>query len=203
MILKVLDIVYSVPFMWGMAVGVIIMRLVQELQCRHLDRVDPLPNDQHHRPPPASGYSIGIILIIAVVGYVLLQTARTEQHYVQLADDVVWCQVEFNDALRARADVSAQNDALSIEQRDLLSDLDAAGGQWIDTILRPPESIAVLPQGDERRLSWERGVTLAYHERADALRARIAEIRAQQTELARQRELHPLPEPRCGVSPAP
>lgn len=102
----------------------------------------------------------------------------------QTADENRECQRQFNEALRARAAITAENDRLSLMQRDALAD-------WIHDLIFLPTDIAVLAQDDPRRVAY----AIARTGEADRI------IRAAQDEQRRneiERKQHPYPEPTCG-----
>lgn len=195
---SVLEVLYSLPFVAGLVVGIVGMRVYQWLQCRHQDRVHPLPGGGHRHPAKINRVYLAGLLVLAVTGYVLLQTGQTERHYKSLAQNVAECQREFNAALRQRAEISTQNDALSIEQRDLLAKSLDAGSEWVNKLIILPPDLADLPRTSPRVEQYGIDVTRAYYERIGKYRTRINEISAEQQRLADQRAANPLPQPNCG-----
>lgn len=194
----VLDIVYSLPFVAGMVVGIAGMRFYQWLKCRWEDRHNPLPGGAHHRPAGINRVYLAGLLVLAVVGYILLQTGQTERHYKSLAASVAQCQREFNGALKARSEISNQNDKLSIEQRELLAKSLDAQAEWINRLLILPPDLADLPRTDTRVEQYGLDVTRVFFDRVGKYQKRINEITAEQASLIAQRQANPLPEPNCG-----
>ncbi|UJQ86542.1 membrane protein [Mycobacterium phage PenguinLover67] len=195
---NVLETLYSLPFVAGLLAGIIGMKAWQYIQCRIADRRHPLPGGSHRHTPPISRVYVAGLLVIAVTGYVLLQTGQTERHYKSLAQNVANCQREFNEALRERAEISNQNDKLSIEQRDLLAKSLDAGSEWVNQLIILPPDLADLPRTSPRVEQYGIDVTRAYYDRIGRYRERINEISAEQQRLADQRAANPLPEPNCG-----
>ena len=192
----VLHTIYSAEFFVGAVSGAVMMKLYQWHHCRHLDKVAPLPGGRRHVP----GINIpvfGAVLSVLALGYVLFQTQETEERYKGLADRVSSCQAVFQSNIAARSAITAENDRVSILQRDKLSALDALTGQWIDRLLNPPPNIAGLAINDPRRLVWNEDVTRFYYEQTTALRADIENLRIEQDRLAAERAAHPIPDPSC------
>lgn len=197
----VLELIYSFPFITGLLVGITAQRVYAHVMCRYANVHHPLPGSKRRRVPGISRTWVAGLVLLATLGYVLLQTGQTEAKYRGLARDVANCQREFNQALKARSAITAENDEISFKQRDLLIKLDEAAGVLVNRQLNPPSSIAALPMDDPRRLAWNEDVTRVYYQRATELRKRVAEILEEQTRLQDERNQHPLPEPTCGVLP--
>lgn len=195
---SILELVYSLPFVAGAVVGVIVMRTVQFMQARAADRRDPLPDGCKRKVPRIGVTWLGGLLSLAVLGYVLLQVDTTERHYRELGSEVRRCQIEFNSALVARSKITTENDQLSREQRSLLADAADAQNLWISRIINLPPDIADLPDGDPRVTQYGRTVTRVYFERFSKILIRVREIDKRQLELDQERAAHPLPEPSCG-----
>ena len=197
----VLELIYSFPFVTGLLVGIAAQRIYAHAMCRYDNVHHPLPGGRRHHVAGIKRLWVAGMLLVATLGYVLLHTGQTEAKYRGLAHDVAACQAEFNTALKARSAITAENDRLSVKQRDLLTELDNASGVWIDRLLNPPDHIAELDTGDPRRQAWNEDVTRVYYQRASGLRTEIADVRKEQTRLQDDRNRHPLPEPTCGVLP--
>ena len=197
----VLELIYSFPFITGLLVGITAQRVYAHVMCRYANVHHPLPGGKRRRVPGISRTWVAGLVLLATLGYVLLQTGQTEAKYRGLARDVANCQREFNQALKARSAITAENDRLSVKQRDLLTALDDASGVWVGRLLNPPDSIAALSPDDPRRQAWNEDVTRVYYQRATELRTEIADVRKEQTRLQDERNQHPLPEPTCGVLP--
>lgn len=194
---SVLEIIYSRPFLFGAVFGALGMKLYQLVMAHHLDKVKPLPGGRRRHVSSISTQAFGGLMALAVVGYVLVQVNQTETKYRVLADRLTSCQVTFQTAIVERAKIAAENDKLSMAQRDKLTALDQMQGVWIDRLLNPPPHIAETPLGDPRRVGYTITVTRFFQERAVTLRADIADIRAEQTRLTEDRNAHPLPDPLC------
>ncbi|AGU92036.1 hypothetical protein BANE1_18 [Mycobacterium phage Bane1] len=197
----VLELIYSFPFVTGLLVGIAAQRVYAHAMCRYENTRHPLPGGRKHHVAGINRMWLAGLVLLATLGYVLLQTGQTEAKYRGLARDVAHCQTEFNAALRARSNITAENDELSVKQRDLLTQLDEAAGVLVNRQLNPPSAIAALPMDDPRRLAWNEDVTRVYYERTQKLREQIGELRRQQNDLLEDRRRHPLPEPTCGVLP--
>lgn len=192
----VLNTIYSAEFFIGAVSGAVMMKLYQRHHCRHLDKVAPLPGGRRHVP----GVNIpvlGVVLSVLALGYVLSQTQETEERYKGLADRVSSCQAVFQSNIAARSAITAENDRVSILQRDKLSALDALTGQWIDRLLNPPPHLAGTTLTDPGRQGYFLTVTRIYQEQAQKLRSEIDQLRDEATKLAEARAGHPIPEPTC------
>lgn len=117
---------------------------------------------------------IAVPLVVILAAYMAVQNQQN-------AD----CVREFNQTLRERAAVTSENDALSIEQRELLYG-------WLHDLVFPPPEIAGLDMNAPARQKWN-------------LERTIAVDRQFQVSLEKQREndarraANPLPPPTCGL----
>ena len=197
----VLELIYSFPFMTGLLVGIAAQRVYAHAVCRYENTHHPLPAGRRRYVPGINRMWLAGLVLLATLGYVLLQTGQTEAKYRDLARDVANCQREFNQALKARSAITAENDRLSVKQRDLLTEMGDAASTLVDRQLNPPEAIAGLEINDPRRLAWNEDVTRVYFQRVTKLRDEIAKVHEEQVKLQEDRARHPLPEPTCGVLP--
>ncbi|AKF14280.1 hypothetical protein SEA_VINCENZO_18 [Mycobacterium phage Vincenzo] len=197
----VLELVYSFPFATGLVVGVVGQRAYAHGVAKYQDVHHPLPSGRHRKVPGISRVWVAGLVLLATLGYVLLQTGQTEAKYRGLARSMYDCQREFNQALKARSQITTENDRISTQQRDLFTALDEAAGTLVDRQLNPPADIAALPMDSPRRLAWNEDVARVYYQRTSKLRGQIADLRAEQTRLQHERAAHPLPEPTCGSTP--
>lgn len=117
---------------------------------------------------------ITIPAAILIAGYMAIQNQQN-------AD----CVREFNQVLRERSQVAADNDRLSIEQRNLLYD-------WIHNLVFPPPHIAKLPGGNPVRERWATDLTVEVDRQ---FRVSLD----QQQENDARRAANPLPPPTCGL----
>lgn len=181
---SVLSIIYSPVFLAGTIFGAILMRLIQHAQCRWKNAHRPLPNGVRRTVPGIDPKWIGAVMAVGTLGYVLFQGQQTHDQTVALSDATKACQVEFNTALRARSQITIENDKISRQQREVVYD-------WMHQLIFPPPDIAVLPGSDPRREKYALDLTLRTD---DLLRASIAE----QREIDQRRADNPYPEPSCG-----
>ncbi|AGU91937.1 hypothetical protein ADAWI_15 [Mycobacterium phage Adawi] len=195
----VLELIYSFPFVSGLLVGIAAQRVYAHAMCRYENVHHPLPGGRRHHVVGINRMWLAGLVLVATLGYVLLQTGQTEAKYRGLARDVAQCQTEFNAALKARSQITADNDRLSVKQRDLLTEMGDAASTLVDRQLNPPDAIAGLEINDPRRLAWNEDVTRVYFQRVTKLRAEIAQVHDEQVKLQEDRAKHPLPEPTCGV----
>ncbi|ABD58134.1 hypothetical protein PBI_COOPER_17 [Mycobacterium phage Cooper] len=194
----VLELIYSFPFVTGLLVGIAAQRVYAHAMCRYENAHHPLPGGRRHRVVGINRMWLAGLVLVATLGYVLLQTGQTEAKYRGLARDVAKCQTEFNTALKVRSQITAENDALSVKQRDLLTELADAASVLVDRQLNPPDAIAALEIDDPRRLAWNEDVTRVYFQRVTKLREEINKVHDEQTQLQKDRAKNPLPEPTCG-----
>lgn len=197
MINAVLELVYSFPFAAGLVAGVVGQRVYCHLVALYADRVHPLPNGKHRRVGAISRQWVGGLIAVLCVGYVLFQSQQTHDQTVALSQATRACQADLIRSIERGRSISAENDKLSVEQRDLLALLDEAGGIWINRLINPPEAIAKLEPDDPRRQAWGIDVTRVYYERATKLRERVNQIRVEQFRLAEERLRNELPPPNC------
>lgn len=112
--------------------------------------------------------------VLAIAMYISAQTQQNAN-----------CVREFNQTLRVRSAITAENDALSIQQRELIY-------HWIHTLVFPPPDVADLDPDDPARERWAINFTI---ETDRLFAASIEEQRVNDTE----RAAHPLPPPTCGL----
>lgn len=194
----VLSIVWSLPFIIGMVVGIVGQRLYCRAKARWEDKHHPLPDGRHHVPPPINRVWIGGLIAAGCVAYVLSQAEQTHDDTVALSERTSQCQADLIASIDRGRDISAQNDALSIEQRDLLAKSLDAGSEWVQRLLVLPPELADLDRTDPRVTQYGLDVTRAYYDRIGRYRARINEISDEQNKLAEERAQNNLPSPRCG-----
>lgn len=195
---NVLSILYSYPFMSGLAIGIVGQRLWCLIKARLMDVRYPLPGGGHRRVGSISPVWVAGLVWVLVIGYVLVQVEQTETHYRTLARDVAECQREFNEALVARSRITTENDQLSRQQRALLAEFNIAESTWIDRLINLPPEIKDLPQSDPRVQTYGQTVTRIYFQRIGRINSEIKSISDRQVQLDQARSDHPLPEPTCG-----
>jgi hypothetical protein len=102
----------------------------------------------------------------------------------RFALEVQQCQREFNTALKARSQITADNDRLSQVQRTAIA-------SWLHTLLFPPEPYASMSRDDERYKRWAIDITTDYYDI-------LEDAQHEQMANDRERANHPYPEPLCG-----
>ncbi|QHB37456.1 membrane protein [Mycobacterium phage Aikoy] len=140
----------------------------------------------------------GIMLGITMIAFVSVQTQMAYTIAAKTAEEVQACQREFNATLGYRSRISEENDALSIEQRQLLADKDRAETEMWMTVLDPPAGISDLASDHPARQAWAIQVVQDYTARAKRIDERIDAIRLRQERLQADRAANPLPEATCG-----
>ena len=139
-----------------------------------------LRHKQVRLPWRLAGIAVGVSAMIVVT----MQTQVAYTTAKQTAQEVQDCQREYNQALRARAQITSENDELSQTQRQIIF-------AWIHALLFPPPPFNVLPPGDPKRQEY--GLTLTYNTERD-FQASLK----RQNEIQAYRDSHPLPDPTCG-----
>lgn len=130
-----------------------------------------------------AGIAIGVAAIIIVT----FQTQIAYTTAKQTAQEVQDCQREFNTALKARAQITTENDELSQTQRRIVFN-------WIHALIFPPAPYNTMPTDDARRQAYGYTLTIETEHQFQASLDR-------QDELQRQRDASPLPaDPTCGKS---
>ncbi|AYD82014.1 membrane protein [Mycobacterium phage Saguaro] len=196
---NVLSIVWSLPFLIGMVVGIVGQRLYYHLRARHEDKVNPLPDGRKRRVGGISSVWTGGMVAAFVLVYVLAQSQQTHDETVALAERTHQCQADLIASIERSRAISRENDELSMRQRDLLAELEELQAVWLGRIVNPePPEIAALDPNDPRRQSWAIDVTRVYQERSRTLRDEVASITERQAQLAKERAANELPGPRCG-----
>lgn len=80
MLLHVLELIYSTPFLVGAAIGLSGQRGSAYAHARWLDRHRPLPNGDHHAARKISQSWIAAMIAAAMLGYFLLTVEKTHEH---------------------------------------------------------------------------------------------------------------------------
>jgi len=194
----VLDIVWSVPFLVGMVVGILGQRGYCWLKARWEDRHHPLPGGARHRIGGISRTWLGGLLVLFVVAYILAQGEQTHRDTVALSEQTAQCQADLIASIKRGREIGNQNDKLSIEQRELLAKIADALGEWVQRLIVLPPELADLPRTDPRVEQYGLDVSRVFFDRTAKYRERSAEIIAEQNRLADERAKNELPDPRCG-----
>lgn len=131
-------------------------------------------------PWQLAGIAIGVCAIIITT----FQSSGAYNQSRQTAAAVQSCQREFNEALRARSQITSENDSLSQEQRGILF-------VWIHDLLFPPKPFSDMDTADPRRQAYALQRTFETEASFEASIAR-------QNAILGQRAQHPLPDLACG-----
>ncbi|APQ42279.1 hypothetical protein PBI_RICH_18 [Mycobacterium phage Rich] len=196
---SVLSLLYSLPFIIGLAVGITGMKVYQHVQCKIADSHHPLPGGRRRHPAPISRVWLGGFLTLAVLGYVLLLVSNTEERYKTLSEDVRRCQIEFQQALVDRSRITGENDAIFRQRGDLMQEYGRATSLWLSQLVNLPPDIAELPQNDPRVIAWGQAVTQVYSQHTARINAKLDAASKRLEELEQDRHDHPLPQATCGV----
>lgn len=107
------------------------------------------------------------------------------------------CNAQLIASINANKDVSADNDRLSREERQLLSDGQRFSNEWIGQLINPPPEVAHLDYSDPVRQRYGIDVSRAFFDRIGRLNNRIEAVHTEQDK--NERERPPLPKPDCGT----
>lgn len=176
-----LDIVYSLPFLLGAIVGLVLDRIIKCAEAKWLDKHRPNPDGTKHRPAGYSRTYVAGLAAAMVLGYVMLTMIRTEERYENLAQEVSDC-----------AQIAAQNDDLSMRMREWFLKRDETESAWLKRLVAPDDpEIATLKLDDPRRQEWGRVVSIIYNEEAAKINAEIRAIQDEQNRLVAERQAKP------------
>lgn len=131
-----------------------------------------------------SGIAVGVSTIIIIS----LQTQTAYNIAKDTAETARSCQIEFAEALSARAKITTENDDISQEQRKIVFN-------WIHNLAFPPEPWASMEVGDPRRGQYNMIRT------AEAERDFQSSLK-QQDYLLQKRAESMFPDPTCGAEPS-
>lgn len=126
----------------------------------------------------------GIAVGIAVLVFMSLQTQRAYTLAAETAQEVQECQREFNMSLRARAQITTENDSVSIDQRMIVYN-------WIHNLIFPPAPYNTMETNSPERQAYGLRIT----QETDKL---FQDSIERQNDLQSKRDNHPLPDPLCG-----
>jgi hypothetical protein len=196
--LRVLGTVYSLPFFLGALAGTILWLLYCRAKARYLDRHEPLPDRARHNVARMSRQWLAGLCMVLSLGYVLLATARAEEHTTRLNEDVTRCWQETYQQIRAQVLINSQNDRVTREQQNLQREYDKDTSNWLKKLVNPPGDLANKLTTDPERQRYGIRVSLEYQAQLDDLGRRFDALVAQREELDKERAQHPLPEERCG-----
>lgn len=185
--LHVLSMVYSLPCFIGAVGWQIIWKASLYSRARWLDVHHPLPDGQKHCVPRISRVWLAGLAASLTLGWVLLATARTEEHTHQLNANVVRCWSEGYQAAMAQINLNAQNDGISRMQQQLQRDYDEDTVQWVKNLLSHPGNQV-----------YAVAVTEAYQTQINDLGRQFDRQVEMRKVLDQQRAEHPLPAVTCG-----
>lgn len=190
-------------FQWATLVGFILGLLAQRGYCYGrawwLNRHRPLPGGRRRHATRLDLNLVGRAIALCVVAYCVFATQSNADEVRDLNKATRECQRQFFAALTARNNLTSENDQLSLEQRELLSDANDAQNSWLRDLLAPTRSeIAALDVNDPVRQRYALERTEVYFETTNQITAKIAALQAEQRRIFDARQQHPLPEPTCG-----
>lgn len=165
--------------LWFLA-GMFSVQLWQWIKCKWKDRRDP--KGAPHKMKKLSGYWVAVVVVLAAIAAVSMQNYQTYTFAEKLARDTRACQIEFNETIRIRTQITAENDRWSQIQRKALAD-------WIHDLIFPPPYIASLDPESGERQDW---VLIRTTEAYKVIR----EAQDEQDRNIRERPAYP--DPTCG-----
>lgn len=192
-----MEIIYSLPFIIGFFAGLIGMRIYQQVWCHYQNKHHPHPDGTPHKVGRISPRAVGALIVLGVTAYVLVQVKETEQHYIELGNEMWRCQAEFLDTMNTRTQITTENDRVSAEQRELLGEIQNLQTTWIERLMDPPPELEGSSLTDQRRVDYTRTVTRLYYDRITTLLKQVNQLNDHQLELERARADNPLPPPTC------
>ena len=186
--IDVLTNLLTARFWVGVFVGAVGQRLTCWIWHRYQDRRHPLPNGRRRHLAGINRVWVVGAAVIFVLGYQLYESQRLAK-----------CQRQFGDAVEYRSTINAQNDRLSLAQRELLASNQRAEAEWITGLIHPSDpAIAALSYNDPQRERWAVSMTVGYFTKADGINGRIAAISDEQCRLDEHRSRTEIPDPTCG-----
>lgn len=141
-----------------------------------------------------AGIAVGTAAIIIVT----VQSSDAYNIAKKTAQEVQDCQREFNSALKVQAQVGAENDALSMQQRQQLARANDATSEWLHDILFPPAEVLINGRQGPVYEKWGVERTQAYFDTIADIKRELNLTTAEQLANETRRAQHPLPEPTCG-----
>lgn len=196
--LKMLEMIYSLPCLIGAVGWQIIWKLSLHSRARWLDVHHPLPDGQKHCVERMSRVWLAGLCAAFSVGYVLLATARAEEHTHELNRAVVHCWSESYQNTVAQIEINRQNDLVTRKQQDLQRQFDIDTSNWLKKLVSPPGDLASQPTNSPARQQYGIQVTTVYQAELDDLGRQFDDQVKQRESLDQQRKEHPLPEAKCG-----
>jgi hypothetical protein len=157
---------------WRFGIGVLVGAIGQRVVCwiwhRIEDRRHPLPDGKRRKLAGLSRTWLIGAAVVTVLGYQLYVT-----------QDLARCQQEFGAATARRSQIGAENDRLSLDQRELLADAirlvaqsERDGAEWLTLIIHPTDpAVAELDINDPVRQRWSVNVTIKHFTDADRINA--------------------------------
>lgn len=136
--MSILTNLWSWSFLAGLVAGFVLNRAIALVRVCWLERHRPLPDGRHRSKWQALSFDrrwlIGL-LAIAFLGWSVITTSENEK-------------------------ISADNDRLSQEERQLLADLARYQAEWLGRILDPPAEVKALERGSPVRERYNLDVIL-------------------------------------------
>jgi hypothetical protein len=196
--LKVLETIYSLPFFYGALAGTVVWKAYCLAKARLLDRHNPLPDGQRHSTRRMSRQWLAGLAAALSLGYVLLVTARSEEHTHQLNREVERCWAESYRNTNAQIEINQQNDIITRQQLELQREYDRDTSQFWKSLVSPPGDLAHQDVNSPARQDWGLQLSVKYQAQIDQLGAQFDDLVNQRHDLDVKRENNKLPETTCG-----
>lgn len=195
--LRLLDLIYSLPFFLGAVTGTVLWKLWCRTRARYEDRHHPLPDGGKHIIRRISRVWIAGLCSTLSLGYVVLVMGHLETNAQQLTSTVVRCWAANYTATKSQIDINAQNDAITRKQIRLQRRYDVDTSRWLAKLIeqlgKPTPEGVVNPEEIADATAVHQAVT-------DQLGADFDVLVQQRDELDKERANHPLPDSECGRS---
>jgi len=157
--MKFLEGLFSLSGVVAFMTGVLLTRCYYFGRDKWMDRVDPA-NAPHHRVWK-SVVMAGALTVLAVL-YIGVQTQKTHDATLDLAQSTRYCEQQFNSAFSARSRALDEADSYADQERRALVD-------WLTQIVDPPPDVAATHTTDPAYQGWARAITQIYLDRITAL----------------------------------
>lgn len=200
---------WSWSFLAGLVAGFLLNRAWMLAKTCWLNKHRPLSGGRQRSKWVAVSFDrrwLIRLLAVAFLGWSVITTSTNASDVTALSERTRDCQAALIVAIRdsrgvtaANERISADNDRLSKEERQLLADLARYQSEWLGRILDPPPEVKALERGSPIRERYNLDVTRGFFNRAAEVNRRIDAIHAEQDQNERDRpkSCPPLPDPEC------
>lgn len=194
---SVLVNLFSWPFVIGLVAGFLIDRAYRyalAVLAGRGDRWSAITID---------GRWLAGVIAFGVAGWSIYQTQANANEAQRITNEATAfaqrtqdCQAALISAIIGSRRITADNDRLSIGERELLADQQRVQTEWLGRLLNPPPEVADLDINDPVRKRYNIDITRGFLARSEEIRQRIDVIADEQRTTDKHRP--PLPDPNCG-----